>query len=193
MTVILSMRGHVCTTWAIDVFNIVSHIILDLNNSHKMQINTYSIKAYWLSLFDINIVHLFTYWKYTESMWLISHVRQGCFNGNRSVVRSSLTQWSNPQRAQVKSSPLSAAYMRQWTRTALVQVIACRLLSPKPLPEPILDYCWLDSRQKKFSEIRIEILSFHYKMHLKLSFTKLVVILSRGRWVNPSVSNINKA
>ena len=44
----------------------------------------------------------------------------------------------------VNSSPPSAAYMRQWTGSALVRVIACRLFGAKPLPEPMLTYCQLD-------------------------------------------------
>ena len=44
----------------------------------------------------------------------------------------------------INSSPLSAAYMRQWTASALVQVIACRLFGAKPLPEPMLPHCQLD-------------------------------------------------
>ena len=43
------------------------------------------------------------------------------------------------------SSPPSAAYMRQWTGPSLVQVMACRLIGAKPLPEPILSFCQLDS------------------------------------------------
>ena len=39
----------------------------------------------------------------------------------------------------------SAAYMRQWTGAALVQVMACRLTTTKPLPESMLAYCKLDS------------------------------------------------
>ena len=38
----------------------------------------------------------------------------------------------------VNSSPPSAAYMRQRTGLALVQVMTCRLFSTKPLPEPVL-------------------------------------------------------
>ena len=41
----------------------------------------------------------------------------------------------------VNSSPPSAAYMRQWIGSALVQIMACRLFGAKPLPEPILT-CW---------------------------------------------------
>ena len=35
----------------------------------------------------------------------------------------------------VNSSPPSATYMHQWTGSALVQVMACRLFSAKPLPK----------------------------------------------------------
>ena len=42
----------------------------------------------------------------------------------------------------------SAAYMRQWTESSLLQVMACRLFGAKPLPEPALAYCKLDSREQ---------------------------------------------
>ena len=34
----------------------------------------------------------------------------------------------------------SDAYMRQWTRTSLVQIMACRLVHAKPLSESLLEY-----------------------------------------------------
>ena len=45
----------------------------------------------------------------------------------------------------VNSSPPSAAYMRQWTGLALIQIMICRMVGAKPLPEPTLTYCQLDS------------------------------------------------
>ena len=45
----------------------------------------------------------------------------------------------------LNSSPPSTTYMRQWTGSALVQVMACRLFGAKPLPEPMLIYCQLDA------------------------------------------------
>ena len=39
------------------------------------------------------------------------------------------------------SSHPSAAYIRRWTRSSLIQVMACRLFGAKPLPEPMLEYC----------------------------------------------------
>ena len=39
------------------------------------------------------------------------------------------------------SYPPSAAYMRRWNGSALVQIMACRLHGAKPLSKPILTYC----------------------------------------------------
>ena len=44
----------------------------------------------------------------------------------------------------LNSSPPSARYMCQWFRSALVQIIACRPFSTKPLSKPMMDYCQLD-------------------------------------------------
>ena len=46
------------------------------------------------------------------------------------------------------SSPPSAACMRQWTRQASVQIMACRLFGAKPLPKPMLTFCQLIHRNK---------------------------------------------
>ena len=40
--------------------------------------------------------------------------------------------------------PFSTALMRQWTGSALVQVMACRMFGAKLLPEPMLTSCKLD-------------------------------------------------
>ena len=42
----------------------------------------------------------------------------------------------------------SAAYMRQWIGSALVQIIACHLFGAKPLFEPMLGYCQLDTLEQ---------------------------------------------
>ena len=44
----------------------------------------------------------------------------------------------------INSSLPCAAYMPQWTGSALVQAMACRLLGAKPLHEPMLAYYRLD-------------------------------------------------
>ena len=50
--------------------------------------------------------------------------------------------------AKLHWSPPSAAYMPQWTGSSMFQVKACRLFSTKPLPEPILAECQLDSLEQ---------------------------------------------
>ena len=42
----------------------------------------------------------------------------------------------------------SAAYMRQWSGSTLIQVMACRLFGAKPLHDSMLVYCQLDSREQ---------------------------------------------
>ena len=44
----------------------------------------------------------------------------------------------------INSSPPSAAYMRQWIGSALVQIMACRPFGAKPLSKQMLDYYQLD-------------------------------------------------
>ena len=51
-------------------------------------------------------------------------------------------------------SPTGAAYVRRWTASALVQVMACHLFGTKPLPEPILTYCQLDPEEQ--TSVKIE-------------------------------------
>ena len=52
--------------------------------------------------------------------------------------------WAIPRGRPFNSSPPSAAYMRRWTGSALVEVMACRRFGAKPLLEPMLAYCQLD-------------------------------------------------
>ena len=61
----------------------------------------------------------------------------------------------------IKSSPPSAACMRQWTGSSLVQVMACRLFGAKPLPEPMLSYCQLDSWEHISVKFESEFYHFH--------------------------------
>ena len=44
--------------------------------------------------------------------------------------------------------PPSAAYMHKRGRSAFVQTMACCLFGTKPLAEPLLDYCQLDSGEQ---------------------------------------------
>ena len=61
----------------------------------------------------------------------------------------------------LSSSPPSAAYMRHWTDYALVQIMACRLLGDKPLPEPMLAYSQLGSLEQSSVKFGSEYNYFH--------------------------------
>ena len=78
----------------------------------------------------------------------------------------------------------SAAYMRQWTRSALVQVMACRLFGAKPLPEPMLAYCQLDS----WEQISVKFESEFYHFHLKHMHFEIVVCQIEGHFVQGEMS-----
>ena len=59
----------------------------------------------------------------------------------------------------------SAAYMRRWTGLLLVQVMACSLFGSKPLPEPMLAYCQLDSCEQISVKFESEFYHFHQGHH----------------------------
>ena len=70
------------------------------------------------------------------------------------------------------SSPLSAAYMRQWIGSASVQVMTCSLFGDKPLSKPLLVYFnWILRNKLQWSLIKIQKLSFT-KIHMKISSAK---------------------
>ena len=54
----------------------------------------------------------------------------------------------------VNSLRPSNAYMRQWTRSSLVQKMACRLVDAKPLSEPMLADCQLETSVNLWSKLR---------------------------------------
>ena len=101
------------------------------------------------------------------------------FSGGNQLVPSDYTRVNHIAASQpnscknyhcldVNSSPASAALMRQWIRSALVQIMAWRLFSTKPLSKPMLGYCQLDPQEQKFSENLIKIQNFSFtKMHPK--------------------------
>ena len=64
---------------------------------------------------------------------------------------------------QKKSFSLSVAYMRQWTGSALVKAMACRLFGSKPLPEPMLANCQLDSSKQISAKFESEFYHFYLK------------------------------
>ena len=55
----------------------------------------------------------------------------------------------------------NAAYMRQWTGSALAEVMACRLVGTKSLPKPMLAYCQLDSWEQHSEKFERELYHFY--------------------------------
>ena len=69
--------------------------------------------------------------------------------------------WNKLSTARVNSSSLSAAYMRQWLGSALVQIMACRLFGAKPLPKPMLGFCQLDPYDQNSVKFQSKHKTFH--------------------------------
>ena len=64
-------------------------------------------------------------------------------------------------RKDINSSPHSAAYMRQWIGSALVQIMACRLFGAKPLSKPMLCY----SQLYPFEQIKVKFETIYTAFH----------------------------
>ena len=81
----------------------------------------------------------------------------------------------------LNSSPPSATYMRQWMRSVLVQIMACRLCGTKPLSKPMLSYCQLDPNEQTSVTFSIKIQNLLFtKMHLKTPSAKWRPFCSGG-------------
>ena len=52
----------------------------------------------------------------------------------------------NHKKSDINRNVTSAAYLRQWTGSALVQVMACPLFDAKPSPERMLTFCQFDPK-----------------------------------------------
>ena len=79
----------------------------------------------------------------------------------------------------LNSSHPCAAYTRQWTVSALVEVMACCLFGAKPSPEPVLAYCQLDSRE----QISVKFESEFYNFFSRKCIWKNVVCQNGGHFV----------
>ena len=78
------------------------------------------------------------------------------------------------------------AYMRQWTWSSLVQIMACRLFGAKPLSEPKLTYCQLDPLEQTSIIFESKHKNDGNIVH------KMASILSRPQYVNFNTSTLEK-
>ena len=79
-------------------------------------------------------------------------VRQGARTAKPWYWPGSVRLLHYQHRNGCNSSPPSAAYMGQLIGSVLVQIMACRLFSAKPLPAPMLVYCLLDPQEQNSVE-----------------------------------------
>ena len=82
--------------------------------------------------------------------------------------------------ANLNSLPFSAAYMRRWTLSSLVQIVACRLNGSKPLFKPVLTYCQLDPKEHISMKSYLKFKYFHSR---KCVWTNGGHFVHGGRWV----------
>ena len=88
----------------------------------------------------------------------------------------------------LKSSPLSATYMRRWTASSLVQMMACRLFGAKPLSKPIMILINGTPRNKPQWKNNIETNQFSLAAwHIELSSVILSPFYPPGAWVNAGI------
>ena len=113
-----------------------------------------SIGPFW-TYFSENLI------KIQQFSLKIMHVKMSSVKWRPScLVLNVLSRQQQNYCVQV-SSPPSGAYMRQWTGSALVQVMACCLVGAKPLPEPMLVYYQLDSWEQISVKLESEFDHFH--------------------------------
>ena len=78
---------------------------------------------------------------------LFLQVCQECFAINTCRVDSNKFEWM------INSLRLSDAYIYQYTRPSLVEIVVCCLFGTKPLSEPMLPYWYLDPWGKNHSNL----------------------------------------
>ena len=93
-------------------------------------------------------------WSSNDLQWLDLNERSG---GQQPVSFSSLAS-TVPG---FDSSPPGAAHMCWWTGSTLVKIMACRLVGAKPLSEPMVVYCQLDSWEQISMKFELKFYHFH--------------------------------
>ena len=112
-----------------------------------------------------------------------------CSTGKEKKKGYYMLLWNKHHGNCLTHLPPCAAYMRQWIRSALVQIMACRLFGTKPLSEPMLVCCQLDSWEQFSIKFESEFYHFHSRKCIQsCRLPKMAANMSRGR-VNTNLSN----
>ena len=137
--------------------------------------NTFSSMKDFVFLFEF---HLSLFLRVNLQWASIGGLGNGLASNRRQVIT-----WTNTN--PVNSSPPGAAYMRQWTGSSLVQVMAWGSVRRQAITWINAGLLSIGLLGTNFSEIWIWILSYSFtKIDLKMSSTRMAAILSRGCWVN---------
>ena len=64
------------------------------------------------------------------------------------------------------SASMSDAYMHQWTRPSLIQIMACRLTGAKPLSKPTLGYYQLNPWEQTSVKFQSKYKTFHWRKRI---------------------------
>ena len=56
--------------------------------------------------------------------------------------------------------------MRHWIKSALIKIMACRLVGAKPLPEPKMTYCQLDPSEQSAVILLSKLNHFHWRHYI---------------------------
>ena len=167
-----------------------------------IHLNTCLIYGYWMTmLMWRNLVYVLTVVSCTHkacllcqwSVWcvyrlinfIVQNIDLHCHRLQCQCPSHHLKQQRNGLRSRwVNSSPTSVAYMRRWTVSALVRVMAFRLLRAKSLPEPLMIYCQMDLQEHTSVKFEWKYKTFHsWKCIWICCLQKLAALLSRGSWV----------
>ena len=99
-------------------------------------------------------------------IWCIHTMHRICGIYLDWVMRHYTTIYVDVKRGRYSTHlPPSAAYMRRWTGSALVHVMACRLSGAKPLPEPLLPCCQLDPWEQTLVKLESKYIKMYNGSH----------------------------
>ena len=82
---------------------------------------------------------------HTALQWLRQNINQFKLATDTLYIAIQSRWWIRGDELEFNSSRPRDSYMRKKTGPSLVQIMACRLFGAKPLSEPMLNYCQLET------------------------------------------------
>ena len=100
-------------------------------------------------------------------------------NLNIHIETTNGPQWVELTRSPILTHLPSVAYMRRWTGSALVQIMACRLCGAKPLPGPTVAYCQLNPSEQTSVKFVLKTTVLIHEITFETVVCEMAAILSR--------------